>query len=624
MPLSAGTRLGPYEVIAPIGAGGMGEVYRARDTRLNREVALKVLPDDLAHDPGRHQRFEQEARAVAALNHPNIVAIYDVGENYFVSELVDGESFRAIGSMSARRAAELAAQIADGLAAAHARGVTHRDLKPENIMLTRDGRAKILDFGLAKVTQSALGADSTTQTQEGVVLGTAGYMSPEQVRGQAADQRSDIFSFGLVLYEMLAGKRAFTGASSIETMHAILKEDPPDLPGSVPPGLKLIVEHCLEKLPDRRFQSARDLGFALQALSGSGPFPAAQVPSAAPMTPGGKLWVVIAGVAVLGALGAAFWLGKGPSNRTIPSSRPLTDEPGVVTSPAAAPSVAAPPSPPASKVGPSTSTSPNNSTFADKPASPGKSRPASKAEVGSASNPPPPKTETSIASAPKENPPLSPTTSASAAVPVSADAKAAYDDAMRLLNDDNATEAIRHFNDAIRANPDYLEAYLGRAGARRRLRQYELSAEDCNKVIRIDPTEPRGFTCRGFAHNLLEQYEPAVRDLNEAIRLNPNFALAFENRANAYSALQQYENAVQDYTQAIRLRPRIAEHYVRRAVAYTHLKQYDKAVQDYTEALRFQPNSPRAYNGRASVEELMGDAAGAAADRRHARESRNK
>src|SRR5271169_6448289 len=164
MPLSAGTKLGPYEILAPLGAGGMGEVYRARDARLKRDVALKVLPEDLARDPGRRQRFEQEARAVAALNHPNIVAVYDVGENYFVAELVDGESLRAIGAMPARRAIELAVQIADGLAAAHAHGVTHRDLKPENIMVARDGRAKILDFGLAKVAQTAIGADAATRT----------------------------------------------------------------------------------------------------------------------------------------------------------------------------------------------------------------------------------------------------------------------------------------------------------------------------------------------------------------------------------------------------------------------------------------------------------------------------
>jgi len=271
MPLSAGDKLGPYEILAPIGAGGMGEVYRARDTRLNREVALKVLPDDFARDPARRQRFEQEARAVAALNHPNIVAIYDVGENFLVSELVDGQTLRAAGKLSPRQAIDLAVQIAEGLAAAHAAGIAHRDLKPENIMAARDGRAKILDFGLAKVTQPpASGTEAPTQTQEGMIMGTAGYMSPEQVKGQPADHRSDIFSFGLVLYEMLASRRAYSGGSSVEVMSAILKEDPPELPESVPSGLRRIVEHCLDKNPDRRFQSARDLAFALQAPLASG------------------------------------------------------------------------------------------------------------------------------------------------------------------------------------------------------------------------------------------------------------------------------------------------------------------------------------------------------------------
>jgi tetratricopeptide (TPR) repeat protein len=592
----------------------MGEVYRARDARLKRDVALKVLPEDLARDPGRRQRFEQEARSVAALNHPNIVAVYDVGENYFVSELVDGESLRAIGAMPARRAIELAVQIADGLAAAHAHGITHRDLKPENIMVTRDGRAKILDFGLAKVAQSPIGADAatrtqTTHTQEGVVMGTVGYMSPEQVRGQAADPRSDIFSFGLVLYEMLSGRRAFSGVSSIDVMSAILKEDPADLPNLAPPALKLIVEHCLEKSPDRRFQSARDLAFALQSLSGSGAVTATVVPDAVARTSGRKLWPVIAGVAVVGALGAAFWFGRNFSKRPPADAR-------IVTSPVASPNVAVaiPPRAPESRA--NTSTPPSKSVVAVKPAA------SDKSQAVAASSVPPKVTEAPNPEAPKESSPA-PTPSASSA-PVSTDAQAAYDEAMRLFNDQKATEAIRHFDDAIRASPNYLEAYLGRAGARRNLRQLELSIEDCSKVIQIDPSEPRGYNCRGFTNNLLEQYEPAVRDLTEAIRLNPNFAIAFENRGNAYAALQQYEKAVQDYTQVLRVRPRNADAFIRRAAAYTNLKQYDKAVQDYTAAIRFQPDSVRAYNGRAAVEDVLGDAAGAAADRRHARESRKK
>jgi len=264
-----------YRVIDKLGAGGMGVVYKAEDIRLHRFVALKFLPDDFARDPTRRRRFEQEARVVAALNHPNIVAVYDVGENFLVSELVDGQTLRRAGKLSQRQAIDFAVQIAEGLAAAHAAGITHRDLKPENIMVTRDGRAKILDFGLAKMTQlqaqDSPPSQVPTETQEGMIMGTIGYMSPEQVQGRPADPRSDIFSFGLVLYEMLAHRRAFSGGSSVEIMNAILKADPNELPASIDPGLRRIVEHCLEKSADRRFQSARDLAFALQAPASSGP-----------------------------------------------------------------------------------------------------------------------------------------------------------------------------------------------------------------------------------------------------------------------------------------------------------------------------------------------------------------
>jgi eukaryotic-like serine/threonine-protein kinase len=283
MPLCAGDKLGRYEILSPLGAGGMGEVYRAHDTRLNRDVALKVLPEDFARDPSRRQRFEKEARVVAALNHPNIVAVYDVGEDFLVSELVDGQTLLQTRKVAPRQAIDFAVQIAEGLAAAHAAGVAHRDLKPANIMISRDGRAKILDFGLAKMTQlrapGSSASEASTQTAEGVVMGTVGYMSPEQVKGQPADHRSDIFSFGVVLYEMLAGRRAFTGESSIEVMSAILKDDPPELPESIPPGLKRIVEHCIDKNPDRRFQSSLDLAFALQAPPSNGPHAVSVLPS---------------------------------------------------------------------------------------------------------------------------------------------------------------------------------------------------------------------------------------------------------------------------------------------------------------------------------------------------------
>src|SRR5262245_45041232 len=282
MPLSAGAHIGPYEILAAIGAGGMGEVYRARDTRLGREVALKILPATFVGDPDRLRRFEQEARVVAALNHPNILAIYDIGTHadlspYLVSELLEGESLRQRlegGPLHPRKAIEYGIQIAQGLSAAHEKGIAHRDLKPENLFLTKDSRVKILDFGLAKSAQPEVAAVAETVgpaflTQAGMVLGTVGYMSPEQVRGETVDHRSDIFSLGTVLYEMFTGRRAFARPTSVESMHAILKDDPPTIPAEaeLPPGVQRILDHCLEKEPGQRFQSARDLAFALSALS---------------------------------------------------------------------------------------------------------------------------------------------------------------------------------------------------------------------------------------------------------------------------------------------------------------------------------------------------------------------
>ncbi|MGA7442006.1 MAG: serine/threonine-protein kinase, partial [Candidatus Sulfotelmatobacter sp.] len=286
MNLTSGTKLGPYEIVTLLGAGGMGEVYRARDSRLKREVAIKVLPQALSLDADRLRRFEQEALATAALNHPNILAVFDIGTSegspYVVSELLDGETLRERlrgGPVVVRKALDYALQIAHGLAAAHEKGIIHRDLKPENLFLTKDGRVKILDFGLAKLTQpdpTKAGAHTalptmTQATEAGMVMGTAGYMSPEQVRGAAVDPRSDIFSFGAILYEMISGKRAFHRETAADTMSAILKEDPPDLSETnrnVSPALERIVQHCLEKNPEQRFHSASDIAFDLEHLTG--------------------------------------------------------------------------------------------------------------------------------------------------------------------------------------------------------------------------------------------------------------------------------------------------------------------------------------------------------------------
>ena len=279
MTLTPGARLGPYEVIGAIGAGGMGEVYRARDPKLNRFVAIKVLHRQFGADPDRLARFEREAQAVAALSHPGILAIHDFGTangvTYAVMELLEGSTLRQrldSGPMAPFRAIDLAVQIVRALAAAHDRGIVHRDLKPENIFVTADGHVKILDFGLARLIPSAVEAAATMThagTADGLMLGSPGYMSPEQVRGAAADHRSDIFSFGAVLYEMLTGRHAFRRDSAVETMNAILKEDPPDLTLSdarLAQALNRTVRHCLEKEPGERFQSARDLAFDLEAL----------------------------------------------------------------------------------------------------------------------------------------------------------------------------------------------------------------------------------------------------------------------------------------------------------------------------------------------------------------------
>src|SRR5438093_1680366 len=281
MTLTAGSRLGPYEVLDALGSGGMGEVYRARDARLGREVALKVLPPSFARDEERLRRFAQEARAAGTLNHPNVLSVYDVGTQngtpYLVSELLEGTRLRAVlrgAGLPPRKALDHAVQIARGLAAAHEKGIIHRDIKPENLFISRDGRVKILDFGLAKLVRPEGGSSPavSTGTDAGHRLGTVGYMSPEQVQELPADQRSDIFSLGAVLYEMLTGRRAFERATAAETMTAILKDDPPaisEASPAAPPALERIVTHCLEKRPEERFHSAHDLALALEAICGS-------------------------------------------------------------------------------------------------------------------------------------------------------------------------------------------------------------------------------------------------------------------------------------------------------------------------------------------------------------------
>ena len=346
MTLSAGTKLGPYEILSPLGAGGMGEVYRARDKKLDRDVAIKILPEEFFENEERRGRFEREAKLLATLNHPGIASIYSFEEiagppprHILVMELLEGETLRSAlagAKVSTKKALEWARQMAQGLAAAHEKGIVHRDLKPENVFVTKDGRIKILDFGLAKLTEAEQSPNvtnlptATRGTEPGMVMGTLGYMSPEQVKGKPADARSDIFSFGAILYEMLSGQRAFHRETAAETISAILKEDPPDLSvtnQNVPPGLERLVAHCLEKNPEQRFHSAHDLAFDLDSLSGS-----TGTRSAAPSAAGwrarpraGSAVLLVAGLAagtLLGALGARALFMPKPS--ALPEFQVLT------------------------------------------------------------------------------------------------------------------------------------------------------------------------------------------------------------------------------------------------------------------------------------------------------------
>jgi hypothetical protein len=338
MALRAGERLGPYEILAGLGAGGMGEVYRARDPRLGRAVAIKILRPEAAHDPDRLQRFEQEARASGGLSHPNIVAVHDVGTHegspYLVTELLEGETLRQrlqAGALPIRKAVDYALQVSRGLAAAHERQVVHRDLKPENLFLTKDGIVKILDFGLARLERHKTPAQGeftntlSAGTDAGTVMGTVGYMSPEQVRGEVADHRSDLFALGAVLHEMLTGQRAFHKETSVDTLRAILREEPAGFPEDtrVPPALDRIVRHCLEKSPQDRFQSARDLAFELEGLTGSS---VTAAKAAAPAFGRRRPWLAGAtmGLLALAALAGSFLAGRRTAPPRIPTYRQIT------------------------------------------------------------------------------------------------------------------------------------------------------------------------------------------------------------------------------------------------------------------------------------------------------------
>jgi serine/threonine protein kinase/Tfp pilus assembly protein PilF len=582
MALSAGTRLGPYEILSKVGAGGMGEVYKARDTRLGRMVAIKILPPGRVADKDRQRRFEQEAIAASALNHPNIVTVYDVGAQdglaFLAMELVSGKSLDQSIPASGMRIGEIlrvASQIADALSMAHANGIVHRDLKPANVMITAEGLVKVLDFGLAKVTQSAEGEDAETRTiagltDAGTVLGTAAYMSPEQTEGKPVDGRSDIFAFGSLLYEMATGQRAFQGGTPISTMSSVLRDDPPScdqVRADLPPQLARVIARCLRKDPARRFQHMADLKVELDDLkqeSDSGKLnstnAAVSQPSRSPV------WIAVAAFAA-----AAGFLGY----RFLQARATISPEPPTRVTVASAPAPTEAPAAPGKAI--------------DKPPAP-------------AAQPPP--------QAPSQAPEVQETPKA----------KAAYDQGMLLIDQQKPAEAVPHFDDSIRANPNFLAAYLGRAEARRQTGQYETSIEDCNRALQLAPQDARAYFCRGLGEAFLEQYDLTVRDDTEAIRINPDFVLAYQGRGNAYNNLQQYDRAAADFTEAIRIRPNNGQFYLRRAGIYEKLQQYPKAIQDYDEAIRLQPGNARAYNGRANAKKRSGDGRGAEADRRLARQ----
>jgi eukaryotic-like serine/threonine-protein kinase len=345
MPVRAGSKLGPYEFLSPLGAGGMGEVWRARDTRLGRDVALKILPEALASDPGKARRFDKEARAASALNHPNIVTVYEVGSadaiSYIAMELVEGKTLRETifaGPLALKTVLNVACQIASGLARAHGAGIVHRDLKPENVMISRDGLAKVLDFGLAKRMpfEGDAGSIESTQTQEGAVVGTVGYMSPEQAAGKPLDYRSDQFSFGSILYEMAAGKRAFQSKSAVETLAAIINQEPAAIETinpRVPAPLRWIVARCLAKEPAARYASTEDLAQELRVArdrlteAPEGFADGSPTPSPRRL----RLLALVAATAILAGLVGVFVAGRRAGSRPVPDFQRLTFGNGRVT-----------------------------------------------------------------------------------------------------------------------------------------------------------------------------------------------------------------------------------------------------------------------------------------------------
>jgi tetratricopeptide (TPR) repeat protein len=510
----------------------MGEVYRATDSRLGRQIALKVLPKEFSRDDTLRSRFIEEAKAASALNHPNVVGIHDVGQAdeifYIVSELVDGESLRQViirGRLTPSRIVDLATQIADGLASAHAAGIVHRDLKPENILVTRAGHVKIIDFGLAKQALSAAAhnADSPhTLTMPGTVMGTIGYMSPEQICGQQADTRTDIFSLGIILFEMASGRTAFSGATVPEVFSATLKDDPPELQvEGLPPGLALIIRRCLEKDPKARFQSASDLAFAIRNLTAipaeTGAKPAARQQKKS------LAWVGWVAAAVILLAAAGWWMLR--LNAARPTASTPTKAPARQA--AAAPIPAAPTTAPARGI-------------AEKPAPSGHA--AVPKPVGAVVQPAP------IPPAPAAPPPSA--AEAGESTVKGGQFSKTFARAQQANQDGDYDAAITLFTAAIRLKPDAPMAYLGRGRAYLRLKKLDMALHDLTVAIGLKPDLAQAHAERGRVHNQLGEYRPALDDFNEALRLNPELGGVYQARAVAKSNLGDSAGAAADRKQA--------------------------------------------------------------------------
>lgn len=597
----------------------MGRVYRARDTRLGRNVALKVLPDEVSRDRRRQARFEQEARSASALNHPNIVCTYDIGSDdgilYVASELVEGESLGALiarGPVPPARLLDIAIQLVEGVGAAHAAGLIHRDLKPENILLTRDGRVKIIDFGLAKQIESPSGerkesAETVLMTEPGVLMGTPAYMSPEQVRAQPADHRSDLFSLGGILYEMASGKPAFSGNSKVEVMHAVLRDDPVPLPSSTPRDLDLIVRRCLEKLPERRFQTCGDLAFALARARDALNRPRAVRPR----------WVLAAAWASAAALlagiaGSVIYHGRPRATAVAPRSEVRINPQSSDAHPLPAPK----------------SSAAKAATVAPGPVA------ARRAEIAPVP-PPQPSAVAPLQLAKPETPPVldSERTKSLATAVAMAMVEARYNDAAKDFTDQLkaslsvdrlratweltrqnlgnlrwATTPFPHGNLEIvwlEFEHGVIDLKAGFAGDGR-LTQIWYNAFAAPQAaaygVQTAPNNIEGArTAFGQADYLLQQQknEDAIKRFDEAIRDSANYTAAYKGRCQAFIRTQQYGWALVDCTHAIHLNGEDAQQYRYRGDAAAGLKRWDDAIVAYDQAIRLKPDDNVFYNQRA-------------------------